>query len=346
MSHECEECGESFDTLSRLRLHDCSPDSPAEEPAPEAASPGEEKPNVEAEYPDLVGDLPGLVDDAREGDLTTLYRAIAEYETVLAEAPGGSGSDPSGPYHDVRWAYYEPLADGLDAAARANGWEVLTEFVDAYDPREQDELPEVAHIIGNAVGRSIVRTRLSDGVEAIPPEALAYLGAIPEYVDEHALTYEESYTYGWGIGHPEHSVSDRLRALADAEHKWVTITLKTAFYADQYAALDALERLVTDESLTGTVQRISFEVDVTRYYLGAVSDLEREFLGPHVPPYWDWEEEVDYSFELDPEVKQQIRRLVHETGVVEDLPADWTLGDLDPGPLSDIEDELLSSGGQ
>lgn len=343
MSHECEDCGESFETLSRLRLHDCSPNVSPTESVPEEEPPAEEEPDVEEEYPDLVGDLSTLINDAQEGDSAALYRAIAEYETVLGEAPSGSGSGPSGPYHDIRWAYYEPLADGLDAAAKANGWDVLTEFVDAYNPQEQNELPEVAHVIANAVGRSIVRTRLTDGVEAIPPEALAYLGAIPEYVDEHSLTYEESYTYGWGIGHPEHSVSDRLRELADTEHKWVSITLKTAFYADQYAALDVLERLVTDDSLTGTVQRISFEVDVTRYYFGAVSDLERDFLGPHIPPYWDWEEEFDYSFALDPEVKEQIRKLAHETGIVKDLPADWTLQDLDPGPLSDIEEELQFS---
>jgi predicted nucleic acid-binding Zn-ribbon protein len=31
MPHECDACGETFDTLSRLRLHDC----PAEEPESE-----------------------------------------------------------------------------------------------------------------------------------------------------------------------------------------------------------------------------------------------------------------------------------------------------------------------
>jgi hypothetical protein len=30
MSYECEDCGASFDTLSRLRLHDCPSDQPAD----------------------------------------------------------------------------------------------------------------------------------------------------------------------------------------------------------------------------------------------------------------------------------------------------------------------------
>lgn len=341
MSHECEDCGESFETLSRLRLHECG----SAPPAGETPADDEHAVDVEAEYPDLVGQLPALVEEARTGDQAALYRAIGEYDTVLSNAPTTDESGASGPYHDIRWAYYEPLADGLDAAARETGWDVLTEFVEAYDPHEQDALPEAAHVIANAVGRSLVRMRLTDGIDAVPADALAYLGRIPDYVDEHAVAYEESYTYGWGIGHPEHSVGDRLRTVADTEHKWVSITLGTAFYADQHTAIDVLEEIVTDDSLSGTIQRMTFEVDATRYYFGAVADLERDFLGPHVPPYWDWEEEFEYSFDLDPEVKQRIRDLVHETEIADDLPADWTLPDLDPGPLSDLEDELLSQDG-
>lgn len=341
MSHECEDCGESFETLSRLRLHECGSDPPAAEtPADD-----EHAVDVEEEYPDLVGQLPGLVDEARTGVLSALYRAIGECDTVLSDVSTTDEPGVTGPYHDIRWAYYEPLAGGLDAAAREAGWDVLTEFVEAYDPREQDALPETAHVIANAVGRSLVRTRLTTSAEAVPADAFAYLGLIPDYVDEHAVAYEESYTYGWGIGHPEHSVGDRLQAVADTEHKWVSITLGTAFYADQHAAIDVFEEIVTDDSLSGTIQRMTFEVDATRYYFGAVADLERDFLGPHVPPYWDWEEKFDYSFELDPDVKQRIRVLAHETGIADDLPADWTLLDLDPGPLSDIEDELLSQDG-
>ena len=43
---------------------------------------------------------------------------------------------------------------------------------------------------------------------------------------------------------------------------------------------------------------MTFEADATRYYFGAVADLERDFLNPHVPMYWEWEEEIDHSFTL------------------------------------------------
>lgn len=339
MSYECEDCGASFDTLSRFRLHECAPD-PADEADPaDSPPPSDEGPDpvsVANEYPTLVGDLPSLIENARDGDLSALYRAVAEYETALEEAPTSDEPGSGGARHEILFAYYESLADGLDAAAQANEWDALIEFVDAYDPREQDSLPEVAHVIANAVGRSLVRSRLSDEIESVPTDALAYLGAIPEYVDEFAVAYEESYTYGWGIGHPEHSVSDQLRALAETEHKWGRITLNTAFHADQHTAVETLERLVTDDNLTGTVQQITDETDLTRYYFGAVADLKQAFVGPHVPVYWELDEEFDYAFELDPGVEQRIRDLAHETGVSDDLPDDWSLHDLDPGPLSDL----------
>ncbi len=138
-------------------------------------------------------------------------------------------------------------------------------------------------------------------------------------------------------------MSDRLRALAETEHKWVSITLNTAFYADQHAAVGALERLVTDDDLTGAVRGVSLDVDFRRYCFRAAADLKLDVFGPHVPPYWDWEEELDFSFELEPEVERRIRDLAHDVGIVDDLPDDWTIEDLDPGPLTDLQRELMRS---
>lgn len=351
MSYECDDCGASFDTLSRLRLHDCIPNQPGsktvsrEDGSPEEApfeDSGLDREELERDYPEVVGNLPALYDDAREGDISALYHAIAEYEQVLRKVARGDVPGGEDLLYDLRFAYYESLAGGLGTAAETDGWDVLVEFATAYDPREQDEFPEVGHVIANAIGRSIIRTRLADSVGVIPADALAFLGAIPEYVDELHVAYEESYTYGWGIGHPDHSVSDQLRALAGTEPKWGSIVLTTAFYADQQTAIDVFEEIVTDDSLSGTIQRMSYDVELTRYYFGAVADLERDFLKPHAPIYWEWEDEIDYSFDLDPDIKQRIRQLARETGVAEDLPADWTLPDLDPSPLSEFEEELFS----
>jgi len=345
MSYECEDCGASFDTLSRLRLHDCTPDQPADETATREDSPSEEiedsgldRQTLEQDYSEVVGDLPTLYDDAREGDVSALYRAIAEYERVLSNVARGDAPGGEDLLHDLRFAYYESFANGLATAAQTDGWDVLVEFATAYDPREQDEFPEVGHIIANAIGRSVIRTRRGDSVNTIPADTLAFLGAIPKYVNEFHVAYEESYTYGWGIGHPEHSVADNLLALAEDEPKFVKITLNTAFYVDQHAALDAFETIVTDEDIaSGTRSTLGMETDLTEFYFQAVADLEtEELLGPHAPPYWDEDDDLTRVIDVDPDVKQRIRKLAHETGVAESLPDDWVLQDLETTPLSEL----------
>lgn len=346
MSYECEDCGAAFDTLSRLRLHDCSSVQSTDKTSTNAGNnsgedpfgdTGHDRTELERDYPDVVGDLPTVFADARDGDLSALYRAIAEYETALTNLSYEDASSDDDLHHDLLFAYYEPLARGLDIAAQSHGWDVLVEIADAYNPREQDEFPEVGHIIANAIGRSVIRTRRSEGIEAIPTDPLAYLGTIPEYIDEFAVAYEESYTYGWGIGHPEHSVADQLIALAEDEPKFVKITLNTAFYVDQHEAIDVFETIVTDEDISGTFDRLGLETDLTEFYFRAVADLETDqLLGPHAPPYWDGADDLDRVLDVDPGVKQRIRDLAYETGVADGFPAEWSLRDLDSSPMSEM----------
>lgn len=353
MSHECDDCGQEFQTLSRLRLHECPGEqlaemtddsttgtkgTAAEDPPGESSIDREE---LERDYPEVVGDIPKLIEDAREGDRSSLYRVIAEYERVLAKVARGDAPGGTDLIHDLRFAYYEPLAEGLDTAAETDGWDVLVEFAEAYDPDKQGEFPEVGHVIANALGRSVIRTRQADGVDNIPVDALAFLGAIPEYVEEFHVAYEESYTYGWGIGHPEHSVADHLFALAEDEPKFVKITLNTAFYLNQHAAIDVFETLIVDEDISGTRSTLGLETDLTEFYFRAVADLETEELpGPHAPPYWDEDDDLPRVADINPELKQRIRTLAHDTGVADGLPTEWSLQDLEVGLMSEMSDML------
>lgn len=353
MSHNCDDCDQEFNTLTRLRLHDCSSDEPPTAPRQDTSGitgntssepvsdAGIGRQELEGKHPEIVGDLPDLFNDAREGDISALSRALAEYERLLnrvarGKAPGGTEFQS-----DLRFAYYEPFADGLDSAVQRDGWDVLLEFIDAYNPSEKDEFPEVGHVIANVIGRSVIRTRRSDGVDAIPADALAFLGVIPEYVDDFHVSYEESYTYGWGIGHPDHSVADRLVKLAEDEQKFVKISLNTAFYVDQYEAVDTLERLVTDDDIDTTTDRLGRTVDLTEFYFRAVADLETDKLvGPHAPPYWQAGDELEHVCDVDSEVEEKIRKLAHQTGVADDLPADWSLADLDQSLMSELLDSV------
>lgn len=329
MSNECDDCGREFETLTRLRLHDCSTvesdtfstDSAVDESAATDSSPA-------AERDGSVAEIDNLLDRFADGETETIHYAVVEFESALSAA---LEEDQSGDaYRDVFWPYYERISDTLDEATRANGWTLLDQVIEAYDPTADDRLPLVTPAIANAVGRYIIRTRLTDGVDSIPAAALEYLDAVAVSADDtDDITREEIHAYGWGIGHPDHSVVDRLHARASADIFSVNPSLEHAFYADQYAAIDALERLVRDESIDGTLPRFNrADMSYRRYLLDCVYGLKTDDRWPQMPRYYDWYNEFEYTFELDDTVEQRIRDLVEETGFDAELPADWTFRDL------------------
>jgi len=329
MAHECDDCGESFDTLTRLRLHDCS------DVQLETASTSSDTNRSESRYSSSteernasVAELDNLLDRFSDGDIDALHYAVVEFESALSAALDEDNSGDT--YRDVFWPYHERVSDTLDEATRSEGWTFLVDVIDAYDPTQDDEIPLVTPTIANAVGRNLIRTRLTDGVSALPVAALEYLDAIGVNAPDTADTArEEIHAYGWGIGHPDHSVADRLHARASEDIFSVNPTLEHAFYADQYAAVDLLERLVTDESIDGTLPRVTRDdMPYRRYLLDCVYGLKTDDHWPGMPRYYDWHEEFDYTFELDDTVEQRIRDLVEETGFDANLPNDWTFRDL------------------
>ena len=246
MPHECDNCGGSFETLTRLRLHDCG-DVQSEisttSSDPNRSDSGYSSPADKRNA--SVAELDTLLDRFSDGDRAALHGTLAEFESALSAAL--EEDDGGETYRDVFWQYHERVSDALDEAARATGWSLLTEVIDAYDPTADDELPLVTPTIANAVGRNLIRTRLTDGVSATPVTALEYLDSVAVTAADTAdTTREEVHAYGWGIGHPDHSVADRLHARASEDIFSVTPTLEHAFYADQFAAVDLLEALVRD----------------------------------------------------------------------------------------------------
>ncbi|WP_251328734.1 hypothetical protein [Haloplanus pelagicus] len=329
MAHECDDCGESFDTLTRLRLHDCgdvqsetsSTSSDSNRSDSGYSSPTEER-NAS------VAELDTLLDRFSGGDKDALHYAVVEFESALSAALEEDNSGDT--YRDVFWPYHERVSDALDKAARSADWTFLEHVIDAHDPTEEDEIPLVTPTVANAVGRNLIRTRLTDGVSAIPVAGLEYLDDIAVNAPDTADTArEEVHAYGWGIGHPDYSVADRLRARASEDIFSVNPTLEHAFYADQHAAVDLLEELVRDESIDGTLPRVTRDdMPYRRYLLDCVYGLQTDDHWPGMPRYYDWHEEFDYTFELDETVEQRIRELVEETGFDADLPDDWTFRDL------------------
>jgi hypothetical protein len=273
---------------------------------PEAVPDDEAEPRLRL---DDTTDLDTLLDQEPTTDV--IEQALAEYDRLIRQA---EQEDEHSHANDLFWDYYEPLATSLDAVVTAEGWPMLADLMDAYTPQDDARGSPATSVIGNAIGRYLVRTRLADGVEALPEEGLAYLFALQ--VNDTDTGWEEAAAYSWGIGHPEQSVSDRIHAAARDDIYWATSALEHAFYANQHAACDCLARIARDEEVTNM-----------RYLFSCVSAHSREYW-PAAPRYWDWEENVEIIFEWDEEVVSRIRDLVAEVGIERDLPDEWSLSDL------------------
>jgi hypothetical protein len=328
MPHECDACGETFNTLSRLRLHDCPADEPeSEDPLSSfdafldsisnALDANMRQRSSERRKQGLEAASDGLkttLEEAAQGDVDAAFELIGRYERELREYHDREDYDT---YRGILWAFYEPAAAALDEIAMREGWDFLTEVIDAYPRENTAEEPLVSPAIENAVGRHVIRTRLNDGVAAIPVEALVYLGSFWESMG--GVSGEESLTYGWGIDHPEHSAADHLQDIVTEELFWVHGVLSHTFYADQHAAADLLEALLTDE-------RIDYE---DRYTLASVLWTVDYDSPPQIPRYWDRREELDSHFEFDEAVRSRLRETIEAEEFHRRLGEDWTFSDME-----------------
>jgi hypothetical protein len=115
------------------------------------------------------------------------------------------------------------------------------------------------------------------------------------------------------------SVADHLHDVVTEELFWVHGALSRTFYADQHAAADLLEALLTDE-------RIDYE---DRYVLATIlADVDRDS-PPQIPRYWDRREELHDHFEFDAAVRSRLRETIEAEGFHRRLGEDWTFSDLE-----------------
>lgn len=271
----------------------------------------EEMPQDEAEPQlDDTADLDALLD--RDPTREVSEHALAEHERLIQQAEQEGEHSHA---NDLFWDYYEPLVTQLDAVVDAEGWPVLANLIAAYEPQADEGDSPATPVLGNVIGRSLIRTRLADGVAAVPEEGLAYLFALHD--DETGAGWEEAAAYGWGIGHPSQPVADRIQTAAQDDIYWISSVLEHTFYADQHAACDCLAAIVTDD-----------DVADIRFAFSAVSRCDRVDSWPTVPRYWDWEEAIEISFEWEADVVTRLRDLVAETDRASDLPEDWSFQDL------------------
>jgi hypothetical protein len=169
-------------------------------------------------------------------------------------------------------------------------------------------------------GKQLVRTWRSDGVDAIPPPALEYQLCFHRHPGDQGA-WIRSMSYGWGLGHIDHSVAEHIHMLIDGEYDiWASSAIEHAFHTEQEAATTLLESVFAEGLVSnpGLLLRSLAAIARGRY--------------PDQSEHWDWEplypELAQDGFDWDDAVRQRLRTLVEDTETPHDLASDWTFADL------------------
>jgi len=323
MPHDCEECGESFEALSALRLHDCPGDETATDSGVDidnwlsehGKKRNQERESLAAEVVDEA--FIQLLETTLDGDdQNVAVRLLVDYEHELQDALDADDNGES--YRAIFWTYYEPVVDRIDSVCRTEGWPFVTNLMDAYDHREDESLSDGTAVVANLVARSLIRTRLTDGVDAVPADAVDFLASIQAYDTEtFEIAAEESHHVGWAIGHPEVDVETRILAAVPDNDIWAAAAAERALYADQTSVSLFCE-------LIETAEEIGFVLDRLAHFEG---DPDWSLF----PRYWDIEDEFDRDFtaSFEAETEQRLREAIATRGYDSRLPEDWDFEDLE-----------------
>ncbi|MFT4920947.1 MAG: hypothetical protein ACI8XM_000139 [Haloarculaceae archaeon] len=122
-----------------------------------------------------IAPLTSALEDATPGEQSAVYSLLAAWNQSIETALDRGGWNR---LQEIRDQYLETVIETVDTAATVDGidWVVLEECVDAYPPGVGDH--HCSSILANVVARCVIRTRIREGVDAIPTWALEYLADI------------------------------------------------------------------------------------------------------------------------------------------------------------------------
>lgn len=345
MPHTCENCGEIFETLTRLRLHDC----PVEQEAAEQKRREREWEEFDAwirklEHEEATAvkrkasdELVDALERAVDGDHEAVHQVLAQYERHLSEEWDNYEDGYYWGFHDV---FFGPVVDGLETAVSTEGWPLLLDVLEAYWPEnsfeferypehepfdgeetdDYDQFPHISHVLTTVAGKQMVRTRRTDGVAAIPAQVLDYQLCFHRHPADES-PWIDSMSYGWGIEHPEHPVRENIEMLVRGQYElWASTAIEHAFHANQHATASLLEDVFEEE--------IVADPGLLFRPIGAI---EHGYY-PDASGYWGWEtlypEFTETGFDWDTDVQARLRTIVEECGFATQLSDDWTFADL------------------
>jgi hypothetical protein len=256
-----------------------------------------------------IAPLRRALEDATPGQQSDVYSLLAAWDQSIETAFDHGGRSR---FLEVMNQYREDVIDLVDTAATIDGieWAFLEECVDAYPPGVGDH--HCSSILANVVARCVIRTRIREGVDAIPTWALEYLADIT-VEDDSEWAWESAAAFGWAVDHPEVAVLDRaLDRAEDGDDTWAMGILTHATFADPEAGIDLLEGLLE-----------SPDVIEDLVFLGSLyAPFEQTF--PDRPQYWEPDTELDYQVEISDGVHERLLAVIGQS--------------IDPGRLRHFDD--------
>lgn len=245
-----------------------------------------------------IAPLTDALADTTAGEQRAVYGLLAAWDQSIETALDRRGG---GRFQEIIGQYLDDVIALVDAAATTDGidWAFLQECVDAYPPGVGDH--HCSSVLANVVARCVIRTRIREGADAIPPWALAYLADIT-MDDDGEWAWESTAAFGWAVGHPAVAVLDRAFERAERDDEsWAMGVLKHVTFADPEAGIDLLERLLQ-----------SPDVDEDLVFVGRLEPpFEQNF--PDFPQYWEPETELDYQVAISDDVRERLLAVVGES---------------------------------
>ena len=242
-----------------------------------------------------IAPLTSTLEDATPGEQSDVYSLLAAWNQSIETALDRGGWSR---LQEIRGQYLEEVIDLVDTAATADeiDWDFLEECADTYPPGVGDH--HCSSILANVVARCVIRTRIREGVDAIPTWALEYLAAVT-VEDDSEWAWESTAAFGWAVGHPEIPVLDRALERAESgDESWVMGILEHATFADPEAGIDLLERLLDSPDVVEDLLFVSC----------LHAPFEQDF--PDFPQYWEPDTELNYRVDISEDVHERLLAVV------------------------------------
>lgn len=251
------------------------------------------------------------VDQIDPDDYSTIYTQLARWDDLLSQVVEKHDGSV---FRDLYWDSVEEISTAVMKPLLGNSpdWEYALSLCEAYAPSEESQ----AHTpITNAVAAGVLEERHHNSIEDVPETAYDYLLGVGRH---HPIdtAWEDSFAVGWCIDHPELSAIDDLEDELAQEPFFVNGVLRSAWYADQAAALDLTKRAIESEK---TIETLIFLEGPD-----SISNPQ----GPSRPRYHVPGENYLLADSIGPEIASELNDYIDETGLREAVSHHELLADI------------------